>query len=78
MESENLSINIIFLPIFFFINSMFSLLADKYNNKSVYSLNLDLLFSISFLIFSEFMLPPGSLILINALFLFFKYFVNFL
>ena len=54
VESENLSINIIFFPIFFFINSMFSLLADKYNNKSVYLLNVDFLLSISFLIISEF------------------------
>ena len=72
MESTNLSINIIFFPKFFFINSVFSLRADKYNNKSVYLLNVDLSFNINFLIFSEFMLPPGSLILINLFFYFFK------
>ena len=41
---------------------MFSLLAAKYNNKSVLLLKSDLLLRISFLIFSEFGLPPGSLI----------------
>ena len=44
--------------------STFSLLAAIYNNKSVFLLKLDLLFKINFLIFSEFGLPPGSLILI--------------
>ena len=32
------------------------------DSKSVSLLNVDLLLSISFLIFSEFLLPPGSLI----------------
>ena len=72
MESENLSINIIFLPAFFLIKSIFSLLADKYNNKSVFLLNVDLLLSIRFLIFSEFLFPPGSLICIKKIFFFFE------
>ena len=38
------------------------------------TLKSDLLSNISFLIFSEFKLPPGSLILIKESFLFFRYF----
>ena len=62
VESTNLSINIIFFPIFFFINSTFSLLADKYNKRSVFLLNDVLLLRMRFLIFSELLFPPGSLI----------------
>ena len=46
------------------------LILDK---KSTFNKYTDLLLSISFLIFSEFLLPPGSLIWINFFFLFFKY-----
>ena len=48
----------------------FSLLAARYKSKSVFTLKLDFLFKINFLIFSEFKLPPGSLI--------FKYLTLFL
>ena len=49
--------------------SIFSLLDERYNNKSVFLLKVDLLLRIRFLIFSELILPPGSLILINFFFL---------
>ena len=42
------------------------------NNKSVILSKLDLLLNINFLIFSEFRLPPGSLILIYFLSLFLR------
>ena len=51
-----------FLLIFFLIISIFSLLALKYKSKSVFLLNFDFWFNINFLIFSELLLPPGSLI----------------
>ena len=61
----------------FFNKEIFSLLAAKYNNKSVVLLNVDLLSKINFLILSEFFDPPGSLILMNFLLFFFKYFSTF-
>ena len=64
VESMNLSISIIFFLKYFFNKFIFSLLAAKYNNKSVFLLNDDLLFNIRDLIFSAFRVPPGSLILI--------------
>ncbi len=51
----------------------FICLDDKINNRSVFLLKLDLLFNISFLIFSELTLPPGSRILIKLIFFCFKY-----
>ena len=64
VESINLSIKIIFFLKNLFNNSIFSLRAARYNSKSVFFLKLDFLSKINFLIFSEFKLPPGSLILI--------------
>ena len=49
-----------------------SLLSDKYNNRSVLLLNDDLLSSISLRIFSEFLLPPGSLICKKFFFFFIR------
>ena len=42
------------------------------DNKSTFNKYTDLLFRISFLIFSEFLFPPGSLICMNFIFFFFK------